>query len=95
MNKTRGEVYADVRDILVEALPVEREEIKEESYLIRDLDAASIDLVDVWLRLEKKYKIKIPKGDIFPVFNGEHEDYPVTVSSIVDYIESKLRGAEK
>jgi acyl carrier protein len=34
--------------------------------LIKDLGAESIDFLDIVFRLEKAFKIKIPKGELFP-----------------------------
>jgi len=62
----RHEVLVGVTDVLVDALGVEKEEIKREVSLIEDLGAESIDFLDIIFRLEKNFDIKIPDGDLFP-----------------------------
>jgi acyl carrier protein len=62
----RDEIQNQVRDALVEALGVEEEEVVAEAVLTKDLGAESIDFLDILFRLEKAFKIKIPKDDIFP-----------------------------
>jgi acyl carrier protein len=45
---------------------VDESKISLESSLIIDLGAESIDFLDIVFRLEKTFKIKIPKGELFP-----------------------------
>ncbi len=66
MAMTRDEVYSKVKEVLVDALGVDDDEIKEDATLIGDLGAESIDFLDIVFRLEKTFSIKIPKGELFP-----------------------------
>ncbi len=66
MAMTRDEVYSKVKEVLVDALGVDDDEIKENATLIGDLGAESIDFLDIVFRLEKTFSIKIPKGELFP-----------------------------
>jgi len=63
---TKAEIQNQVREALVEALGVDEEEVVSEAVLTKDLGAESIDFLDILFRLEKAFKIKIPKEDIFP-----------------------------
>jgi acyl carrier protein len=45
---------------------VDDDEITEEATLQGDLDAESIDFLDIVFRLEKTFSIKIPRGELFP-----------------------------
>jgi acyl carrier protein len=63
---TQEEIYAKVSDTLVEALNVDKEEIKRTSTLQGDLGAESIDFLDIVFRLERNFGIKIPRGELFP-----------------------------
>ena len=63
---TREEVFEGVREVIVDAIGVAEEEIKEEATLTRDLGAESIDFLDIVFRLEKTFSIKIPRGELFP-----------------------------
>ena len=62
----KEEIYAKVKDGLVEALSVDDDEVTEGASLTRDLGAESIDFLDIVFRLEKSFGIKIPRGDLFP-----------------------------
>ncbi|MDD5556270.1 MAG: acyl carrier protein [bacterium] len=61
-----NEVYAKVKECLVEALGVEEGEIRPEARIMEDLGAESIDFLDIVFRLEKAFNIKIPRGGLFP-----------------------------
>ncbi|HOX07742.1 MAG TPA: phosphopantetheine-binding protein [Planctomycetota bacterium] len=56
---TREEIFAGVRDCLVSALDVEPGEVREESRIIGDLGADSLDLLDLTFQLEQKFKLSI------------------------------------
>lgn len=63
---TRDEIFGKVKEVLVDALGVDDDEIKEEATLTGDLGAESIDFLDIVFRLEKTFSIKIPRGELFP-----------------------------
>lgn len=63
---TREEIFARVREVMVDALGVDDDEVTENATLIKDLGAESIDFLDIVFRLEKDFSIKIPKGELFP-----------------------------
>lgn len=60
------EIFAKVQEALVEALGVEDDEVTPEATLQGDLDAESIDFLDIVFRLEKAFDIKIERGELFP-----------------------------
>jgi acyl carrier protein len=60
------EILKSVKTIISQALKVEESRIVPASSLIKDLGAESIDFLDIVFRLEKAFKIKIPKGELFP-----------------------------
>ena len=60
------EVYDKVRDVLIDALGLDDDEVTEGATLIGDLGAESIDFLDIVFRLEKEFDIKIPRGELFP-----------------------------
>ncbi|MBI3306538.1 MAG: acyl carrier protein [Candidatus Omnitrophica bacterium] len=60
------EITSKVQDVLTAALGVDRQEVRPESALSRDLGAESIDYIDIIFRLEKAFDIKIPSGELFP-----------------------------
>ncbi|OGW90953.1 MAG: acyl carrier protein [Omnitrophica bacterium RIFCSPHIGHO2_02_FULL_63_14] len=62
----KEEIFDSVRTIIGQALRVEESKVEPRSSLIRDLGAESIDFLDIVFRLEKAFRIKIPKGELFP-----------------------------
>jgi len=66
MAMSREEVFEKVKDVLVDALGVDDEEVTENATLQEDLGAESIDFLDIVFRLEKTFGIKIPRGELFP-----------------------------
>lgn len=73
-------ILEKVKEILVEELDVEEENIALESKIKDDLGADSLDLFELISKIEDELDVTI-----------EEEDYSklVTVQNIVDYIESK------
>jgi acyl carrier protein len=66
MAMSRAEVFSKVKEVLVDALGVDDEEITEAATLTGDLGAESIDFLDIVFRLEKTFSIKIPRGELMP-----------------------------
>ncbi len=62
----KEEIIKSVNTIISQALKVDEPKIHLNSSLIKDLGAESIDFLDIVFRLEKAFKIKIPKGELFP-----------------------------
>jgi acyl carrier protein len=63
---TKEEIFEKVKEALVDALGVDDDEITPEATLQGDLDAESIDFLDIVFRLEKAFDIKIERGELFP-----------------------------
>ncbi len=66
MPMSREEIFAGVRETLIEALGVDEDEVVGKATLTGDLGAESIDFLDVVFRLEKAFNIKVPRGELFP-----------------------------
>ncbi len=66
MPMSREEIFARVKETLIEALGVDEDEVVGEATLTGDLGAESIDFLDVVFRLEKAFNIKVPRGELFP-----------------------------
>ena len=63
---TEDEIFDKVREALVDALGVDDDEVIATATLQGDLDAESIDFLDIVFRLEKAFDIKIERGELFP-----------------------------
>jgi len=66
MTMTQDEVFGKVQEVLADALGVDEEEVTPDATLVGDLGAESIDFLDIVLRLEKAFGIKIPQSELFP-----------------------------
>ena len=72
-NITKEEIaalYPKVADIMADALGCDVDRIKPDSSLIGDLGAESIDFLDIVFRLERTFKVKIPRGKIVEEARG-------------------------
>ncbi len=68
---TRDEILEKTRSVLMEALVVDAEEVTPQASLTADLQAESIDFLDIVFRLEKEFStpdkpFKIEQGELFP-----------------------------
>jgi acyl carrier protein len=67
MAAAKEQVFEQVREVLVDALGVDEEEVIGSATLMGDLGAESIDFLDIVFRLEKAFGIKVPREELFPV----------------------------
>jgi len=77
---TRDELFKKVLEVLEEALGVDEDEITLETSLTRDLEAESIDFLDIVFRLEKAFStsekpFKVGQGELFPENLMENPDW--------------------
>jgi acyl carrier protein len=63
---TQEEIFKKVQSTLVDALGVDEEQVEPGSTLQGDLEAESIDFLDIVFRLERNFGITIPRGELFP-----------------------------
>src|SRR5579864_3977854 len=64
-------VYPKVAETMADALGCDVEDIKPDVSLIEGLDAESIDFLDMVFRLERAFKVKIPRGRIIENARGD------------------------
>lgn len=71
-------IFDKVKEIIVEQLGVDPEEVTLEASFIDDLGADSLDIVELIMALEEEFELEIP--------DEEAEKFP-TVGSVVEYIK--------
>ncbi|HZR13001.1 MAG TPA: acyl carrier protein [Acidimicrobiia bacterium] len=60
----RPEVLEAIREVAVEVLSVEPDQVTEEARFKEDLDADSLDLVELVMGLEERFDITVPEEDL-------------------------------
>jgi acyl carrier protein len=63
---TRDEIFEKVREVLVDALAVDEEDVSAGASLVKDLGAESIDMLDITFKLEQAFGFKIAQGELIP-----------------------------
>jgi acyl carrier protein len=88
-------LFPKVAETMADALGCEVTEVKPDSSLINDLGAESIDFLDIVFRLERAFKVKIPRGKIIedargPLSESEFESGGVVTPAGVARLKSFL-----
>ena len=67
------EIFTRVKALLVDALSVDEDQVTPAARLQADLDAESIDFLDIVFRLEREFGVKIDRNELFPesIFQGD------------------------
>ena len=71
-------ILDEVKEVVVEQLNVNPDEVTLEADFVEDLGADSLDVVELVMALEEKFEIEIPDEDAEGI---------KTVKDVVDYIE--------
>ena len=79
MAASREEVFERVKEVLTEQLGVDEGEITDDASFQEDLDADSLDLVELIMELEDQFGIKISDEDAQKI---------QTIGQAVDYVSS-------
>ena len=78
-----SEVTQRVKDIIIEQLGVNADEVTEEASFIDDLGADSLDTVELVMALEEGFEIEVPDEDAEKL---------TTVGAAVKYIEEHAKS---
>lgn len=67
-------IYPRVKVIVADVLAIDESEVEPNGSLINDYGGESIDFLDLVYRLEREFKVKIPRGQIEKEARGALED---------------------
>ena len=88
------DVWAKVQVAFAEALGLDEDEVELSSLIIEELDAESLDFLDIAFRLERAFDIKIPRGGIEKAAREGIDDEEYEVEGILtEAALVKLRAA--
>jgi acyl carrier protein len=73
-------VEQKVKEIIVEQLSVNAEQVTPEAKFIEDLGADSLDVVELVMAFEEEFGVEVP---------DEEAEKLLTVSDVIKYIEEK------
>jgi acyl carrier protein len=77
----RADALATIKDVAAEVLSVEPDQVTETARFKEDLDADSLDLVELVMGLEERFDIEVPEDDLEGV---------TTVGQAVDLVLTKV-----
>ena len=73
-------IFDRIRDIIIEQLQVEESDVNMDTNLMKDLEADSLDAVEIIMAIEDEFDIEVPDEDA--------EKFQ-TVADIVSYVEAR------
>ena len=73
--------FDKIKDIIVEQLSVDEADVTSETHLMKDLEADSLDAVEIIMAIEDEFEIEVPDEDAEKV---------QCVGDIVKYVEEKI-----
>jgi acyl carrier protein len=76
----RADALSTIREVAAEVLSVDPEQVTEAARFKEDLDADSLDLVELVMGLEERFDIEVPEEDLEGV---------TTIGQAVDLVLSK------
>lgn len=74
-------IFETIQEIISKQLGIAKDTIKLESNLLQDLDADSIEAVEIIMSIEDEYNVEIPEDAIESI---------LTVQDLVDFIEGHV-----
>lgn len=73
--------FDKIKDIIAEQLQIDADTIKPETILMKDLEADSLDAVEIIMAIEEEFDIEVPDEDAEKFQN---------IGDIAKYVEAKL-----
>lgn len=80
---TNEELFNSIKQMIVDQLGVDEDTITEDSSFVDDLNADSLDMVELVMAMEQEFDIEIP---------DDVAEKVVTVKDAVEYIQNLTEG---
>ena len=97
-NYTDDKIFSIIQDIIVEALRIEPSKVEPTARFFIDLEAESIDVLDIRFRIEAAFAFKISDGEvrrhIGEHLTAEEIEERFTVESLLDYVKERFSEKE-
>ena len=74
-------VFEKIKEILAEQLDADPEEMTMDTKIAEDLEADSLDVVQLLMSIEDEFEVEIPDEEI---------ENMKTIGDVVEYIQSKM-----
>ncbi len=74
-------IFEKIKEIIVEQLGVEEDAVMMNTYLMKDLEADSLDAVEIIMAIEDEFDLEVPDEDA--------EKFQ-TIGDIVKYVEENI-----
>lgn len=74
-------VFERIKELIAEQLNVDKDSVTPETHLMKDLEADSLDAVEIIMAIEDEYEIEIPDEDA--------EKFQ-SIGDIVKFVEEQL-----
>ena len=81
-----SEIATKVKELVVKQLAVAEDQVTEDARFVEDLNADSLDIVEMIMALEEEFSSEIP---------DEEAEKLKTVGDAIKYIESKTAAAKE
>lgn len=86
MTLTKDDIFKQMSPLIADKLCVDPTQVTLEASLRSDLNAESLDLLELFMTLDERFKIKIPEEDLKAA---------LTIGDVVDYIYDRLIKQEE
>jgi len=80
-----ADTFEKIRDVIVDLLEVEPEKVTRDARFREDLEADSLDLVELIMEFEEQFGSTI---------SDEEAQQLTTVGQVVDYVEQRMAAGE-
>lgn len=84
MTENMNEIQEKIKQIIVDELGVDEEQVTENARFIEDLGADSLDIVELIMRFEEEFGIEIPDEDAEKI---------QSVRDAFAYVEQRKKGS--